>query len=487
VNIFNAKDIVCITNSDVDVGIFGGKMAGTGQDVKVDPSVTATGSLFQITAAHSAKYFFPYQALGNDFELAFFREKSDTNEASYNIFGPDFSVGFPSKGSKTALGEGRSFVSGNIVFSTNATASPTSNGGGFSDISDAAASLLGSTFTFQGTTAGHSILWASNRLDEDGAYLRHWGIQLEQAIAESGGEYVFEIQDATDSWVEVDIQAIEVDNRYVYNDAVFLRSGTLEDIRFGVTEDTTWATTTINSKTGKWARVRITSAPSTLPEFQRLTLHPSYTLFNKRGFNKNFGLAMWRQSISAGGNIWTGDGTLGNFAVPVGSGGAPTGWTHAGDDSLLNTTGDGIYFQVPIPEGICSAYGIKPAVHYWLTPGTNITGAPELTFALKVAQPSGILIADPAGGTVPVPRTIALTPSLTGSAATAVSSSLVSGTEAAEKLHYVEFDEISIDNAYPGDIMLVHITFTDDGTPNQDLGLFSISLQGVQFSHGTRL
>jgi hypothetical protein len=53
VNIFNAKDIVCITNSDVDVGIFGGKMAGTGQDVKVDPSVTATGSLFQITAAHS--------------------------------------------------------------------------------------------------------------------------------------------------------------------------------------------------------------------------------------------------------------------------------------------------------------------------------------------------------------------------------------------------------------------------------------------------
>jgi hypothetical protein len=481
INTFNVQNSVHITADGIKLEILGGKMeqSVSGFAVLVDPLLTGANSIVRITANHQPIYSYPPVVAANaDFGLAFFQEGDDLRYSEQRSFGSDLALGFPERGSALYGGQGSPYGRGLYALTTDNTASPTSDGGNFVDITAEAQSLTSSTFTFQGTGAGHSILWCSQRLDVASVQLKHWGLRLIQTTAGSGGTYVFEVSAAGTNWTTMGVMAYSEDEEYRYSNDVFIRPDSVEIIHWGLDDNSAWTNRTINGQAGYWARVRIATTVTTAPVFETLWLAASYFETNDRGQRTATGLARWRDTLVGVGNIWSEGGSIANSTSAVGSGGGLTGWTHEIDNSSMNVANEALYFQFTLPRGIDTSYPLSLKFYYqYAQTGTN-----DFSVSMVPMEVAGNEIADPAGGIVPIPRTLADTDEKTANPG--VGYTLTCGGSSTTKIQATEFGPFPIEGFYEDDMVALRVQMVNG---NPDTIAWGISIEGVFWSDGRGL
>jgi hypothetical protein len=395
----------------------------------------------------------------------------------------DLTQGTLDQGGFASFGQGGIGARGVTVLTTDATATAVSDGGNFLDVTSTAVLPGPSTFTFQGTGVNHTILVGCSASDGT-SLLRYYSWFVSQTTGGAvNGQYVFEVWDGA-QWSEVGVMATSFDEGYKYANQVFLRGPSTEFLRFGIESAVTWTTKTINTVNAYWIRARIAAAPSVLPTFNRLLITRSNSFVSPSGQIQQLGVAQFRQTITAAGNVFGESGGVTDASVTVGSGGDPTGWGHTIKNSLLNGNGDAIYFQFPIPRGICTAYPLNFEVFYQSSNAASV--GTSVTFSVLPQEVSGVPVADPAGGVPTVARTVANTDTLTANAGQAVTVTPLPSV-AVDKIHLVSFEGYDISSYYEGDMIIVRFEYDNDGTPNTDLTVWAIEISGVRFTAGTRL
>jgi hypothetical protein len=396
----------------------------------------------------------------------------------------DLDVGIAEMGHDTHMGEGPSYTRGMKVITSDSTATSTTDGGNLTDVSTAAASPSGSTFTFQGTEANHCIYFGSS-LSDGSDVLKHWALKIAQttaAVEASVKSFAFEIWDGA-AWTEISVMAIQSTALYRYANEVFIRSNTVEYILYGIDADTTWSKKTISGNNLYWCRVRVTSALTTAPVFEQSKLVPSYTESIEDGTLIFQGLARFRQTIIAAGNLFGESGGVVAAAPSVGSGGVPTGWSHFTKNSLLNSNGDAIYMQFVIPRGTDTSQPMF--FRSYLAPVAGGAGTVTMIASVLPLEAAFVLEADPSGGSTPVARTLANTETFTAKAGQTDTQTFTSGTT--NKTQAIDFGPFDISDYYEGDMLLVRLEMDDDGAGNANVLVWLIEVSGSKWTHGERL
>jgi hypothetical protein len=490
INLFNVQNSFHLTSDSGSLTVTSGLSDPAINDVKVDFGLTGSGAITRITANMNGKFSIPPSWIPSDHAWTFFTEESDKSETSFQLWGGDLVVGHPEKGNQLQVGRGPAYATGYRILTTDATAGTGSDGANFIDVTSQASTKEGSTFTFQTQSADSSILWTSTREDENGSLLKHYSVKLSTSTGDVSGSYIFEIWNGTE-WTEEGVQAAQIENSYRYANEVFKRSDNIEHIRVGITPDTAWALKTIDGTEGYWMRTRVASAGATnLATFEQLLPVPSHFAVNEKGQRFSHGLALWRKTISSAGNIFGEDGTIVDSSFLVGSGGSPpTEWTHSMLNNSLNSNGDAIMMQFAIPAAICTAYPMNVAI-LWTTSETGpITQAASGIVSLLPIQVSAVRVADPTGGTTPVKRDFSNTEVLTSKASQAVTEDLLPfgatlGDSIGNQVHCTVFENFDVSSYYEDDILLFRFELDDDGTPNQDITVWAVIVEGVAFTDG---
>ena len=412
-----------------------------------------------------------------------FQDNTEDAEAT-KIYG-DLFVGRPERGTDLHSGEGEPYTRGMTVLTTDNTATSTTDGGNFIDVTTAASSPSGSTFSFQGVTANHTILLAST-LSDGSSLLKHTGVRIIQttaAVEVTPRSFVFEYWDGA-AWAEIPVMSIEDVNSYRYGNEVFIRASVTEHIRYNADIESPWMLKTINGTNAFWARIRIAITITTAPVFEQFRIHPNSAEFSVDGYERFYGRARYRQTLLSFGNVWGESGGVLDASVPIGSGGIPTGWNHQIKNGQFNGSGDAIYINLTIPRGICTASSLKIRVVYHPEQSGASTDATFLVSVLPI-EIQGTLEADPAGGTTPVARTLANTELVTANTAqvTTVSAPAV----VPDKLQSFESDPVNISNYYEGDMVAIRVELDATGSANKDFIIWGIELNAVQWSLGERL
>jgi len=480
VNLFNMTNALRISDNTADVRVTSGLLEAGTYNILVDSGLTGVGGVVRLSAHMERKFSVPDTWFDSDHAWTFFTKSDEFDDASWQLWGAKQVIGHPEFGSGYSAGEGSSYSTANTVYRTNADASPSSNGTGFVDISVEAASKANSTFSFLSTATGCSILWCTNRTDNTASKLKYYGIEMDQVTAGVAGTYIWEIQTAADTWVEIGVMSVSLDESYRYASNVFLRASSSEQIFAGIDSDTAWASTTINSVTGHWMRVRVTSTLTTAPTFERLRLMPSHTSVDTKGRRLAKGLAMWKEKVSLGGLRWSGS-KLGNASFTVGT---STTFTQDLDGSVLNDAADFANTQFIIPTGLCTAFPVQIKFYYtYRSPATG--GTTSLDIGHYVAQVQGNLISDSAGGITPIERTAANTETFITNAA--IIDSQTSETPVLNKiLTIVKTTAADITANYEGDVVFINFETTSNNN-NAEIILLGMELEGVGFSDGPAL
>ena len=171
---------------------------------------------------------------------------------------------FPSHDRRVGNCRGAPYTTGMVVYTTDNTASSSSDGGNLTDVTDEATSKTGSTFTFQGVGTNHTILIGVRRQQLNGDPIKFYGLEtFVSSQASSGGTYVFESWNGS-QWVETMGMCTNVDEGFSYGTDYFIRPNTDEFIRLGLDEfiespiadfgvsAVTWSNKTINSIDAYW-------------------------------------------------------------------------------------------------------------------------------------------------------------------------------------------------------------------------------------------
>jgi len=207
------------------------------------------------------------------------------DEAIVNI--QEFHVGVAEKGYESVFGQGDSYTRGMLVY--------TYDGSDYVDVSEAARSASGSTFTYPNLLVNSAIYVSSDLTDTVTAdYPLIQGIKasIQTALVPGSGEIVAEYYNG--SWVEFTHFSTQSSGLYYpFADLIFQRTGS-EQIRFQHSIIHDWVK---NDDPGTltnrfWFRFRIaTAAITTAPVFEQFKLHTSRTELNADGWLEYFGNA----------------------------------------------------------------------------------------------------------------------------------------------------------------------------------------------------
>jgi len=400
----------------------------------------------------------------------------------------ELAVGSPELGREAVFGEGDSYTKDMVVITTDSTAGAAADGGNLTDVSTSAQSASASTFSFQGVTDGHSILFGSNRINVVSGNLKFYGIKVLQTTATTEvapKSYAIEIWTGA-AWTEVGTMATHSSLFHRYGNELFIRSNISEHIRFGVDGGTTWVQKTIDSKNLYWARIRIATTVTTSPVFQQFKLSTSRSEKNADGTDTYHGNSRFEHTVLAAGNIFGEEGAVGDVTHTVGAGGAPTQWDHNIKNSNLNTNGDAVHFQFTLPYGIDTSFPMHMYAKVLPTgnPGANV----DFIMSLLPVQIAGVKVADPTGGAnhTPIARTVANTETVVAKNAQVVAVSDVD-LSVADKIISVEFEPFDISDYYEGDQVFVRFELDDDGGSNTDVALLEVAVDGYKWTHGGKL
>lgn len=402
-------------------------------------------------------------------------------------------VGRAEQGRETVFGQGDSYTRGMKVYTTDATADSTNDGGNITDVSVEAASPADSTFTFQGVTANHTILLGSTLTGSatgSADVIKHWGIKskqttqaIEDGTANLKRSFAIEIWNGS-AWIEVGSLATHSSKFYRYANELFIRANNTEHVRYGIDSSTTWEKKTINGFNLFWSRIRISTTVTQAPVFERFKIHSSRSEANEDGTMTYHGLARFRNSIVAAGNVYGESGGVLAANTPLGAGGVPTGWTHNSPNSLLNGDGDAIYFQFTLPHGIDTSFPVRFGVKYSID--ANAGSDPTLIAGFYPAEVTEVLQAHPSGSNVdPVARVLEDTHALTTNAALS-DSQVVSGSVTGVVFSR-EFGPFSVASYYEDDMVFCRLELDDDGATNCNVTVHSIEIDGAQWTLGAKL
>jgi len=192
-------------------------------------------------------------------------------------------VGVPEAGRESCVGEGDSYTRGMLVY--------TYDGVDYADVSTAAASSAGSTFTFPNTDVDTAIYVASSLAHGD--KIQHLGIKqaISAAVTLGGGEIIAEYYNG--AWIEFSIMSSESTADYFPLDgSLFAVVGDIHT-RYSCKIPTDWAKfdpMTLNTDY-YWVRFRIKTTITTAPTFEQWRLHSNHTEMNPDGWIEYFGTA----------------------------------------------------------------------------------------------------------------------------------------------------------------------------------------------------
>lgn len=206
-----------------------------------------------------------------------------------HVFTEELHVGLPEQGRESVFGEGDSYTRGMLVYTETAL-------GAFTNVSTAAASASGSSFTFPGVAVDNAI-YVSSDLQDATDYKQFLGIKSKITVAAvlGAGNFIVEYWNGSE-WIELNHMSTDADSPYEsYANNIFERPTTSEQIRF---QDLTLsaATWTKNdpSSTGTnrfWVRFRIENTITTAPVFEQFQVHSNRTEINADGFVEHMGKA----------------------------------------------------------------------------------------------------------------------------------------------------------------------------------------------------
>jgi hypothetical protein len=514
-NIFNATNAYTGDGEFETLNMLAGRFENVTLSVNLDLAGSAQEATYRITSNHQPLYLYNKEAAAlAEFSLAFTQQSTEVFDSSFNIFGADqMSVGFAERGTSVSLGRGAPYTTGMVVLTTDSTASDTSDGGNLTDVTDEATSKTGSTFTFQGSGANHTILVGVQRQSLNSRPLKFYGLEtFVSSQASSGGTYVFESWTGS-RWVEVLGMCTNVDEGYSYGIDYFIRPNTDEFIRVGLDDfiesprtnfevsQQTWSNKTINSVDAYWLRIRISAdVTSTLPNFERFKILDSIYSFSKNGVPSAKGLAQFRKTINLNGNIWSGNaagmGTaLASYNRTVGTGG--NAYTHYFNDSLIESAADSVSIQFPLPIGTCTAFPLSLKLVMEAPNGNNTAidaggNTIQLTTSVLPQPLIGTLIADTSGGVEPIKRTISQTSTIISqnpfsNVVTVLPEGYVPSTttwqDLDDKIFEIDLGQVNIQTIYEGDIILVNINVsTLDSTG--EVAIYSLIVEGVSHQDG---
>lgn len=193
-----------------------------------------------------------------------------------HIFG-ELKVGSVENPAESSLGEGDSTVRGMKVF--------TYDGSSYVDVTTAAKSASGSTFTFPNLLV-NSAIYIASELIQSGDYYKHHGIKALVSTVAIGGVIVMEYWNGG-VWVEENASQIQSGGKYFpFAKQYFQQIGSYQ-IRYNpalVNDD--WAANDVMAYGTNlyWVRFRITSQLTTAPIFEQWKYHTSRFEPNGDGF-----------------------------------------------------------------------------------------------------------------------------------------------------------------------------------------------------------
>jgi len=408
---------------------------------------------------------------------------SDSTEGDVGTcFHGEVAVGRPENGNELIAGEGDSYTRGMQVLTTDGTADATTDGGNLTDVSAAAASASGSTFTFQDVTAGHAIIVGSS-LSGDTDVLKHWGLKTSQttaAVEVTKRSFLVE-KSTTAGWTPVGVMTTHSSNFYRYANELFIRTNTSEHLRYGLSAESTWNKRTINGDNLYWMRIRILTTVTTAPVFEQFKLSSNRFEANGDGTNTYHGNSRYITTLQGIGNIFAESGGVVNGNIAVGSGGLPTGWNHEYLNAELNADGDATYMQFNLPRGIDTSFPLEVDLTY----GLDVQSATpaSLIMSLIPVEVAGVIEADPSGGTAPIARTLGETETLTGKVGYSDTQSIdVSDSDKLQKTTFTGFD---VSSYYEGDMCFVRLE--GDNINTSDIIIFSLGFRTVFWTNGEHL
>ena len=333
--------------------------------ISVDAAVTdarlEVSGTFDLTRVDMPAAFFSAAQLVLD---AVNSSNTDDNRVGNRTLLGELRVGQPEQGFESVFGEGDSYTRGMVVLTTDATAGAGSDGGNFIDVSAEAASPSGSTFTFQGLGANHTILIASS-LENAAGVLRHWGHRWTIDTAKVGGTVVLEYWDGAAWAVVPHLQTLrnapytpQDPDMWTSTDGVHMRAGIFTSNMLGVDGTVltpqTWTAKTINGMGPYfWLRYRVTSVMTTAPVFEQVRLHTSRMEINSDGFLELFGEGRRRNQLDVHQRL-TDDlsgASPGNVAITFGTGLTIT----PQDNQFVSNANDGFGIIIQIPFGVDSS------------------------------------------------------------------------------------------------------------------------------------
>ena len=205
-----------------------------------------------------------------------------------NIFG-ELHVGNPINPTESAFGGGDSYTAGMIVYTE-------TTGNVFTDVSIAARSVNGSTFTFPGIAVNNAIYIAST-LNNGSDFLEHYGIKdlVSIAAVKGTGSIIAEYWDGA-AWVEIEAMEVESSGQYFPHANDYFSNIGSHQIRYNsaLVTDSWTKNDPILPALGisyYWMRFRIDSAITTAPIFEQFKLHTNRSEINSDGWLEYFGKA----------------------------------------------------------------------------------------------------------------------------------------------------------------------------------------------------
>lgn len=387
-----------------------------------------------------------------------------------NLSGVAF--GRPESPKSVSMGGGNYLFDGMLVYTTDNTASGVSDGGNITDVTNLARTDITGTFTFQGTTANHTILIGSE-LQTVSGFLKFWGMNIlntTRAVEIVKRSFVFELWNGA-AWVSFNVMALQTTNLYRYSNEVFTRASNDEVISFGILPSTTWSTKTISGKTAHWIRIRITNNLTTSPVFNSFRLASSIYSLSKLGIDYRIGSSRYFDYYPNTSGNWGTSGTI-NGSFAVGSGGSPTGWTHITTLSRLNGDGDYLNANFIIPPGADTSLPVSVSITYY----TNTVSSSNMgvTVSFLPNEVVGTYVADPAGGITPTQRTEANSEIVTSKVAQSVS--ITSDNNPAGYVRKALFSNFNISNYYEGDIILCRFRLDSRNGGTLDILSYTIKI-----------